>query len=89
MAKGKFNGIQKDKANIAAIEAKAHNWLKKNRPGYNAERWAYIIENHGKPGEFTIPLPPEKDQILTAEELLQVVEGPLPPEWFPPVTDMV
>lgn len=86
---GEFNGIQTDKANIQAIEAKTHNWLKQNRQGYNAERWAFIIENHSKPGEFTIPLPPEKDSILTTEELAQVVNGPLPPEWFPPAVDLI
>lgn len=89
MSNGKFNGIQTDKISIQAIEAKAHAWLKKNRPGYNAERWAYIIENHSQPGKYTIPLPPEKDQILTAEELAAVVDGPLPPEWFPPVADLL
>jgi hypothetical protein len=89
MAKGKFNGILPDKANIEAIEAKCHSWLKENRPGYNAERWAFIQENYSQPGEFTIPLPPEVDSILTEEERAQMFEGPLPAEWFPPADDLI
>jgi hypothetical protein len=81
----KFNGITPDKINIQAIEAKCQAWLKQNRKGYNAERWAFIMENYSKPGEFTIPLPPEADQILTLEERAGTFEGPLPPEWFPPM----
>lgn len=89
MANGKFNGIKTDKASVQSIEAKTHNWLKQNRPGYNAERWAFIIENYTEPGKFTIPLPPEKDSILSVEELAAVVDGPLPPEWFPPAENLI
>lgn len=89
MHHGKFNGIQTDKANIVAIEAKCHSWLKKHRKGYYADRWSPIIENPSARGQYTIPLPPEKDTILSAEELSVVVEGPLPAEWFPPEQPMI
>ena len=70
-----------DKEKTVSTEAKIHEWLKNNRRGYNAERWGVIIENHSRTGEFTVILPPEKDQILTSEELEGMITGPLPDEW--------
>ena len=83
----KFNKPLPDQANVRATEAKIHAWLNKNRKGYNADRWAYLIENYSNPGEFTIPLPPEADRILTPEEKTGIIED-LPESWFPPIEEL-
>lgn len=80
----KYNPVKTSKPDIDTNEAKIHQWLKDNRPGYNAERWCIAIENYSAPGEFTIPLPPEKDKIFLQEELTNMLDEPLPITWFPP-----
>lgn len=81
----KYNAIKLDKVKVQGTSKKIHDWLTANRAGYNAVLWSEPIENHSKKGEFTISLPPEVNNILTAEERVGLIQGDLPPDWFPPL----
>jgi len=76
-----YNKPLPDRANLRAVEAKIHIWLKNNRVGYNADKWAELVGNYSNKGEFSIPLPPEANQILTTEESNGILTN-LPDTWY-------
>ena len=75
--------VKKDIVSLEEINIKINNWLKNNRPEYNAEKWSDVIENYSNTGEFAIPLPPESNLGLSNEDRIGIMEGKLPSKWFP------
>jgi len=79
-----YHLVKKDIVSLEEINIKIHNWLLKNRVGYNSKKWSDVIENYSNIGEFAIPLPPESNLGLSNEDRIGMIEGKLPTDWFKP-----
>jgi len=78
-----YSLIEKDKLKLEALNDKIHEWLLKNRKGYNAEKWADIIENNSLPGEFAIPIPNDDNALSAIDDgLVKINKGKLEDKWF-------
>lgn len=79
-----------NKGQAQAQLAFIHSWLKKNREGYNAERWADIDSCADETGtKWYVKLPPDYEVLngkLKEADKLKVPQGPekrdkLPDNW--------
>jgi len=68
-----------------------HEWLKKNRKGYNAERWSDIdLSKSDKVEEYYVKVPPDyeklneklsaKDKLIVSKDAIRTCEK-LPVDW--------